>query len=257
MLGMPPLSQCLGPILHIEDCKQARRVEREKELMTKLIDQLPPFARFYQHFHYSIENWSPWYWRGFSQTTQYTYVIEDLSCIDKVYSELSSHTRKNIRKSCKLVTLESPDDASEFFELNRQTFARQGLKLPYSTAFLERLDAACEDRQRRKIFMARGRDGQAHAGVYIVWDANSAYYIMGGSNPELRASEASTLCMWEAIKFAATVTRRFDFEGSMIERVEKFFRGFGGRPLPYHVVRRVDSKLLRAARGLRSCAGMR
>ena len=50
-----------------------------------------------------------------------------------------------------------------------------------------------------------------HAGVYIVWDSNSAYYIMGGGDPELRSSGATTLCMWEAIKFSASVTACFDF----------------------------------------------
>jgi hypothetical protein len=44
--------------------------------------------------------------------------------------------------------------------------------------------------------------------------------------------------MWEAVQFAATVTRKFDFEGSMMEPVERFFRAFGARQFPYfHVTK--------------------
>ena len=61
----------------------------------------------------------------------------------------------------------------------------------------------------------------------------SAYDLMGGSDPSLRTSGAMSLLMWEAIKFAGQVTRRFDFEGSMLQPVERFFRAFGGRQVRF------------------------
>ena len=69
--------------------------------------------------------------------------------------------------------------------------------------------------------------------IYIVWDANSAYYLLGGSDPNFRSSGANSLLLWEAIKFASGVTKRFDFEGSMIEPIERYFRGFGATQKPY------------------------
>jgi hypothetical protein len=42
-----------------------------------------------------------------------------------------------------------------------------------------------------------------------------------------------SLLLWEAIKHARTVTRTFDFEGSMIEPIERFFRAFGGTLTSY------------------------
>jgi hypothetical protein len=52
---------------------------------------------------------------------------------------------------------------------------------------------------------------------------------MAGSDPRFRTSGAMSLLTWEAIKYAGQVTRRFDFEGSMLRPVERFFRAFGGR----------------------------
>ena len=49
--------------------------------------------------------------------------------------------------------------------------------------------------------------------------------------------------MWEAIKFAATVTKKFDFEGSIIEPIERFFRAFGGRQIPYFQVSKTSRRM--------------
>lgn len=89
-----------------------------------------------------------------------------------------------------------------------------------------------------------------HAAAYIIWDENSAYYLMGGGNPELRTSGATSLVMWEAIKFASDVTKHFDFEGSMLEPVERFFRAFGAEQVPYFQISRMSRrmKLLRAGK---------
>ncbi|MCY1460607.1 Acetyltransferase (GNAT) domain protein [compost metagenome] len=119
------------------------------------------------------------------------------------------------------------------------------MKVPYSRDLVKRIDDACAERKRRAILIAEDPEGRRHAGVYIVWDQNSAYYIMGGGDPELRNSGATSLCMWEAIKLASTVTKAFDFEGSMLEPVERFFRGFGASQVPYFSITKTPSKLLK------------
>ena len=74
---------------------------------------------------------------------------------------------------------------------------------------------------------------------------------MGGSDPNLRNSGAMSLCMWEAIKFASTKTKKFDFEGSMIESVERYFRAFGAEQKPYFHITKVLSYMLRMAKSLK------
>lgn len=113
------------------------------------------------------------------------------------------------------------------------TFERQGRSIPYNKDVVKRIDDACSLGNARKIIGVQDLNGILHAAIYIIWDRNSAYYLMGGSDPKLRNSGAFSLCMWEAIKFAATVSSRFDFEGSMLEPIERFFRHFGARQVPY------------------------
>lgn len=80
---------------------------------------------------------------------------------------------------------------------------------------------------------------------------------MGGGDPDLRNSGATSLCIWEAILFASTIVKKFDFEGSMIESIEKFFRAFGASQTPYFEIYKTPSKLIRTAfflRDLYRCA---
>jgi hypothetical protein len=98
---------------------------------------------------------------------------------------------------------------------------------------LERVEAACAPRDARTALFACDEAGRVHAVVYVVWDERAAYYLMGGADPRLRTSGASSLLMWEAIMRARRVTDVFDFEGSMLRPVERFFRAFGGHQTPY------------------------
>lgn len=75
---------------------------------------------------------------------------------------------------------------------------------------------------------------------------------MLGADPRYRSSGAASLTMWEAIKFAATVTKRFDFEGSMIEPIEQFFRSFGAVQKPYFTISKVSHPVVKVGLGLRN-----
>ncbi|AGA88904.1 putative methicillin resistance protein [Thioflavicoccus mobilis 8321] len=252
-LSHPPLTQTLGPWLRETGAKQAPRLARQKELMQKLIQALGKYDHFGANWHHSQTNWLPFYWAGFSQTTRYTYRLPDICDEEKLWSGFRENIRGDIRKAEGRFGLQVRTGLrlDTFLRLNVQTFERQGKDLPYSRDLVEKLDEACQRRNARQVFIAEDEQGRAHAGVYIVWDANSAYYLMGGGDPELRKSGATSLCMWEAIKFASTVTKSFDFEGSMIEPVERFFRAFGAEQTPYFAVSHTPSKLIRAAQCLR------
>lgn len=243
----PPETQTLGPWLRKSEAKYAKRLGREKDLLNALIDQLPDFAHFHQNWHYANTNWLPFYWNGFQQTTRYTYRLCGLADLDAVWKGFRENIRSDIRKAVNRfkLTVRTDFTIDEFLALNVQTFKRQGLKLPYSKAFIRKLDMACVNHNARKIFIAEDEQGRHHAGVYIIWEEQSAYYLMGGGDPDLRASGATSLCMWEAIQFAATVTRCFDFEGSMIEPVERFCRAFGAIQTPYFSITKTPSRILR------------
>ena len=194
---------------------------------------MPKHDVFLQDFHHSITNCLPFYWQGFSQSVRYTYIIEELDDLDTIWAGFRKTVRAHIRKAEQEIVVRAIDDVEPFIALNRMTYERQGMPMPYSAELIRRLDAACSARGVRRILLAEGADGTPHAAVYLVWDAESAYSLMSGNDPHLRSSGAISLLRWEAIKFARQVTRRFDFEGSMLQPVERFFRAFGGRQVRF------------------------
>ena len=258
ILSQPALTQTLGPWIAelSQKTKYATKLAREKDLMEALIDQLPHYHVFRQNFAPEITNWLPFYWRGFQQTTRYTYRLNSPENTETLWKNFQENTRREIRKAEKKgVSVEATDDIEAFLVVNEKSFLRQGMKLPYSRDYVRRLYSACLANDAGKIFLAKGADGRVHAGNLIVWNQHCAYYLMGGGDPELRNSGATSLAMWHAIQFASTVSQIFDFEGSMIEPVERFFRGFGAVQTPYFSLTHVRSKRVATALGLRSTLG--
>jgi hypothetical protein len=254
-ITMPLLTQTMGVwIRYPKGQKYASRLSLEKKLMTELIDQLPRIDYFRQSFHYSIKNWLPFYWRGFQQTTRYTYVLDDLSDMDRVWGAMSGRVRTDIRKARKQLTIGDDLGLDAFRDVNGLTFKRQNRELPYPKDLMQRLDSACEAHSVRRMFFAQDADGRVHAAIYLVWDQESAYYLLSGSDPALRSSGATSLLLWEAIQFASEVTHKFDFEGSMIEPIERSFRSFGGRQQPYFsIFKGTRSPTVKVRTGLKSC----
>jgi predicted acetyltransferase len=81
--------------------------------------------------------------------------------------------------------------------------------------------------------LAEDGNSNYHAAIYLIWDRDCTYYLMGGADPEFRNSGAMSLLIWEGINQAAQRKQSFDFEGSMIEPIEHFFRSFGGEQTHY------------------------
>jgi hypothetical protein len=138
-----------------------------------------------------------------------------------------------------------------FYDVLSQTYARQRIRTPHSLAEIERLQAACARHGAGTMLFARDDAGQVHAVAWVVWERRAAYYLLAGAEPDLRTSGASSLLVWEAIMRARAVTDVFDFHGSMLRPVERFFRGFGGRQTPYLSVTRM-SPAFRVALAARS-----
>jgi hypothetical protein len=250
IICQPKETQTLGPWLSLSNAKNANRLGQEKDLMKKLIYQLPQFFHFHQNWHHTVKNWLPFFWQGFQQTTFYTYRIPNLVDIKAVWEGFRENIRTDVRKAkdrFKLIIQENIP-IETFLDLNEKTFARQKRRMPYAKSLIKQIDKACEAHSVRRNFVAVDEVGRPHAGVYIVWDEQSAYYLLGGSDPELRSSGATSLCLWEAIQFSAGVSKSFDFEGSMIESVERFFRAFGAIQTPYFSIQKTPSKFLKIAR---------
>jgi hypothetical protein len=243
-----PLTQNNGIwIYYPEDIKYEKRLSYEKKIMNNIIDQIEnlELESYRQYFYYSVENWLPYHWRGYNQTTRYTYVIEDTSDLEMVENSFNSNIRNYIRKAGREVDVLDDMSIEDFFNLNKMTFLRQGMDIPYSLDTLKKIDGECRDRNLRKILYAVDKYNNIHSAAYFAWDNNAVYYLMSGSDPNFRSSQSLTLLIYEGIKLASLLNRKFDFEGSMKENIENFFRQFGATQKPYHNISKTFNKTLK------------
>ncbi|MFT0547432.1 GNAT family N-acetyltransferase [Allopusillimonas ginsengisoli] len=248
LLTHPPLTQTLGPWLKPSTMKNSKQLSRQKELMAALIAGLPPFDYYAQRWHYSNTNWLPFYWAGFKQTTRYTYVIDDLSDLSAVFAGFSAGKRKDIKKAEKSVTVKFDISAEEFYSNHKMTLAQQNAKISYPFEVFKRMYDSGYQRNSACTIAAYDGHNNLHAALFIVWDQNSAYDLISTIDPRYRNSGAASLLVHEAILHVSTKTKKFDFEGSMIEPVEHSFRQFNTVQVPYFAVSKSRSKALAIAK---------
>jgi hypothetical protein len=245
-VGTHRLTPFLTPELDPGHGKYVTRLAREHQLLDGLIDALPKFDYFSYTLPPSFTNWLPFAHRGFRATLRTTYVLDDLDDLDAVKSAMSDKCRNTIRKAEKLVSVERDERADRLVAMIDSTFARQRRRNPWGRALIERVVEATHAHGAGEILTAVDATGAVHASMLLVYDADRSYYLTGGMNAGLRSSGADSLLLWHAIQHAAERVRVFDFEGSMIPGVARFFRAFGSRPISYlHVTG--ASRRMRAA----------
>jgi hypothetical protein len=193
----------------------------------------------------------PFHWAGYHLELRYTYRLSGLHATDTLWWGLRDNVRREIRKARTRVEVVADLGVDLFHDVLSRTYARQRIPTPHSLAELERLEAACASRNAGSMLFARDEAGRIHAVAWVVWDWHAAYYLLAGADPHLRTSGASSVLVWEALARAREHTDVFDFHGSMLPPVERFFRGFGGRQTPYLSVTRMRPPL-RAALAVRS-----
>ncbi len=235
-ITQPHLTQTNGIwIKYPPNQKYRKKLAYEKKVMTEIINQLDELNldSYNQNFHYSQTNWLPFYWKGFKQTTRYTYVIEDLKNIESVFLNFNQSKKKEIKRAEKIVSIIDNFTLKDFYEINKLTFKRQNLKIPFSFGLINKIDVVCKENNCRKIYFAVDKKNRIHTVLYCIYDDRFIFPIMGGSDPNLRNRYANSLIHFEAMKFASKNNLKYDFEGSMIPGVEDFFRAFGAIQKPY------------------------
>lgn len=247
-ITQPPLTQTNGIwIKYPPDQKYASKLSYEKEVMTEIIEQLELLRvdYFCQNFHYSITNWQPFYWKGFQQTTCYTYVIPNINAInlDNLFSEFSHAKRKNIRRAKSMLNVRMGLGAQEFYDHHKMSLKKQGEIISYTFDTFEKIYSAAVKRGHGQTIYSIDNSQRIHSALFVIWDENSAYNLISTIDPDMRNSGSASLLVQEIIRRMSSTTIHFDFEGSMIEGVENSFRQFATIQKPYFNISRMSCRM--------------
>ena len=247
VVSMPNYTQTMGVWFAAQsaDTKYSSRLEHRQTICGHFINELSSYRSFLQYFNYAFTDWLPFYWKGYSQTTRYSYILHDIKDVKKTENGMSQQIRRNIKSAKNAdVHVRRGITTGQFLNIQAQTFRRQQIKNKQSDAVLCRLIATARERGQGELFGGFDKDGNLHAASFIVWQDSSAHYIAGGGDPAFRQSGAHSLVMWEAIQYVSQFTDKFDFDGSMLPGVEHFFREFGAVQTPYFAITRGKPTLI-------------
>ncbi len=245
VLRMPPFTDYLGVWLQypLLPQKTERRYAFENKVTARLIDQLPPFHFCNIQCYPEFENWLPFYWKGFKQTTLYTYRLAGGRTLEQLLVACKGSVRTDLKKAEGKIRISTGEDVDAFYRLHQLTFRKQGLPLPYSLEQLRTMDRAAAGRNQRKLYFAYSIDNERPvAGLYTVWDKNTAYFLLHGADPAFGSAGAATALYWQAIRDFSATHRQIDFCGSMLPGVEAFTRAFGGVRTPHHRIYKASGR---------------
>jgi GNAT acetyltransferase-like protein len=238
----PVLTPALGPWVRPTTDDYRHALAHEHEVLTNLLSALPRFDYVLQRCSPTFTNGLPFLWAGFDVRVGYTYRLTQLDDLDRVWSGFETQRRRAVRKAQR--TLEVVDgELDALLRLGDLPFHRARMRVPYGCDTVRRIHAACRINDASSLLVARDAGGEPRAALYLVHDDDATYYLLGGQDEVGRASGATTLLLWEGIRRAAARQTLFDFYGSRVESIERFFRSFGARQVPYLVVLRTSTRL--------------
>ena len=252
-IEMPPLTQKLGPyIVYDKNISYTTKIGYEHKIYQQIIDALPEYDEFNISFDQQYKNWLPFYWNGFEQSTRYSYQLVDIKYSDKLYEGFVANKKQRIKKASKDLVFKTDLSIEEFYNYFSNIIKNREDTVSFSFEMFSKIYEAAYTHNQGKTCYCIDNDGHIHAVALIIWDTVAAYYLIAMRDSKYNGSGGTEFLISEMIKYVSQFVDVFDFEGSMIQGVEQSFRYFGTQQTEYYSISKINNKLLKLYRALRS-----
>ena len=231
MIRTPTLTPYLSPQVFIPaDVKDSNKDSYEQETIAELIKQLPAAQVWNLAMHPEMKQAGLLKNYGLDLQARQTFILDLTFDEATIFANFKDTTRRNIKQAeqgCVLVN--DPSFINELFEFHKHTLGKKQKGIAHTAGDLQKLLNACIDNNSGTLWAVK-TGYKIECIAWYVWDRQCCYFLMGAMNPESQNYKAMSLLHWHAIKEAKKLgCSLFDFEGSMDEGVERFFRSFGGK----------------------------
>ena len=242
----PELTQYSGPWYnHPEGLSASARIDFENRVGSALAKQLDRLKinLFQQRFSPGITNWLPFHWKGYRQTTRYTYRFPSIADPDALMQQASGARRKNLSNLQRECTVDSQMSPADFAQMHADYWQRKGGGDVLRRDFIEHICTTALHRGQGLLWALRDASGSALCAAFVAYDSRCAYALLSAV-AEGAPANAQTCLDWQMIRHLATLTEAFDFEGSMEQGGEYYYRSFGTVQTPYFEITRCRPKIL-------------
>jgi lipid II:glycine glycyltransferase (peptidoglycan interpeptide bridge formation enzyme) len=230
----PPFTPFIGPFYKNEAKNTAKVINKNREIIALIADHFKKerYPIITISLARNIIDTLPFIWEKYKVTARYTYIINLNYPKEELHSNLSPERRNDINRAKKYgVIVKRESNYNIVKKLVIKTFSRQGKKI--KEEYLDNILFTFANDSNSYAYTVY-IDNRPVSTVFCVFDKTQAFYLLGGYDSEFSHRGAGVLAMWEAISHAKDLgLRYFDFEGSIVPQIEKYFRGFGGALTPY------------------------
>lgn len=237
ILRRAPFTPTCGPFIAIKSQNPVAILEERRKALDCMVDylEIKSAAICMLPLDRRISDALPFLWRGYKVTPNYTYLLDLSQPIEQIKKNMSSERRKNIAAAGRDgLSVRQTTDMSVVRDLVLATFGRQDKSV--DKVILEAILFKYANPSNSLAFTTYRGDSPI-ATCFVVHDSETAYYLLGGYSESERHHGAGALAMFEAITCSKAMgLKTFDFEGSVIPAIERYFRGFGGQLKPYFTV---------------------
>lgn len=249
MILQPLLSQCNG--IWIKDGLPNAQVETIVERVYQKVEELN-VAWFQQFFPKNFKILSPFEKNGYECISRRTFVLLDLQREEsELFKSFSSAKQRQIRKAQRngIVVREGAMAAKSFLYFHDFCLSQKGERNMNRQSVELTLCREAVKRGQGTILWAVNEEDKAQATLFLVWDRRSAYYLIPTYRQDGKTTGASSLLVWEAIRYARNLGLQvFDFEGGNQENIARSYAQFGTTSVEYPMVERMNSGVLRVGR---------
>ena len=246
LLSHPKLTPHLGPWIkpNPDQLKSSRKFDQEIKYYKSLIQQLP--NTFYTNFNClpTVANALPFYWSGYDVSTLYTYQLSLELSVQQLYTQLKGSVRTEIKSAAGHLQWRQVENLNEIWHLQELTYMNQGVEHPFDLNFFKKVDEAVVQQADRLLVGLKNKSGDWVAFSYFLIDGQTAYLLLTGRASKIDKGNAISYLLWESIKYLKEKVTVLDFEGSMNQGIEKRYRSFGGKQIPYFKLSKSKNKLI-------------
>jgi len=257
-IGMPLVAPYQGYHIHYpsDQNKTASRLAWEEKILNVLFGNLPAHSFFYLHLFPETQSTLPILWLGFRSSMKYSFILQDLSDLEMIFSGFEKRARTVIKKAATILSVSESASADNLIALTKLTYQKQNLQPPYDFARLKLLTETVLRKGKGKIYEAKDSTGRVHSASFVVWDRGTAFYTIQATNPELMAGGSASFMVWHAIQEASKEEMaRFDFTGSSMPNIAKYLRSFGAKPIQRNYISKENTFLFYWLMRLKEYAG--
>jgi hypothetical protein len=157
---------------------------------------------------------------------------------ETIVEDFSKHALRNLKASENAnVRVIKGIVPSEFFDCKKQSENRKVPKKSYR--ILNYLMGQTISKGNGVIYAAYSKQNNLCAAAFIIFHQNKAYYLNAFSTKEGRENRAMYAIVNELIKEFSGSNLIIDFEGSVIEGVARFYKGFGAIGEDYYFIKSI------------------